>query len=74
MNRTIVVIPTLNEYENVKILLSKFVDVDVDVIFIDDNSTDLTDQIIKNDINVLVTVPSFINQIKNSTSEKNTSL
>ena len=28
--------------------------------------------IIKNDINVLVTVPSFINQIKNSTSEKNT--
>ena len=37
MNRTIVVIPTLNEYENVKILLSKFVDVDVDVIFIDDN-------------------------------------
>ena len=45
MNRTIVVIP-LNEYENVKILL-KFVDVDVDVIFIDDNSTDLTDQIIK---------------------------
>ena len=51
MNRTIVVIPTLNEYENVKILLSKFVDVDVDVIFIDDNSTDLTDQIIKNDIN-----------------------
>ena len=51
MNTTIVVIPTLNEYENVKILLSKFVDVDVDVIFIDDNSTDLTDQIIKNDIN-----------------------
>ena len=51
MNRTIVVIPTLNEYENVKILLNKFVDVDVDVIFIDDNSTDLTDQIIKNDIN-----------------------
>ena len=51
MNRTIVVIPTLNEYENVKILLSKFVDVDVDVIFIDDNSTDLTDQIIKNNIN-----------------------
>ena len=51
MNTTIVVIPTLNEYENVKTLLNKFIDVDVDVVFIDDNSIDLTDQIIENDIN-----------------------
>jgi dolichol-phosphate mannosyltransferase len=50
MNKTIVVIPTLNEYENVEILLDKFLTLDVDVVFIDDNSTDHTDQIIENNI------------------------
>ena len=34
MNKTIVVIPTLNEYENVEILLDKFLTLDVDVVFI----------------------------------------
>ena len=38
MNKTIIVIPTLNEYENVEILLDEFVKLDVDVVFIDDNS------------------------------------
>ena len=50
MNKTIVVIPTLNEYENVEILLDKFLTLDVDVVFIDDNSIDHTDQIIENNI------------------------
>ena len=50
MNRKIVVIPTLNEFENVVILLNEFLNLDVDVVFIDDNSTDGTDQIIKNNI------------------------
>jgi dolichol-phosphate mannosyltransferase len=50
MNKTIIVIPTLNEYENVEILLANFLTLDVDVVFIDDNSTDQTDQIIENNI------------------------
>ena len=50
MNKTIVVIPTLNEYENVEILLDKLLTLDVDVVFIDDNSIDHTDQIIENNI------------------------
>ena len=50
MNKTIVVIPTLNEYENVEILLDEFLTLDVDVVFIDDNSIDHTDQIIENNI------------------------
>lgn len=50
MNSTIIVIPTLNEYENVEILLTEFSKLDVDVVFIDDNSTDGTDHIIKNNI------------------------
>ena len=50
MNTTIIVIPTLNEYENVEILLDEFVKLDVDVVFIDDNSTDGTDQTIENNI------------------------
>jgi dolichol-phosphate mannosyltransferase len=47
MNKTIIVIPTLNEYENVKILLNEFLKLDVDVIFIDDNSSDLTYKLIE---------------------------
>lgn len=50
MNTIIIVIPTLNEYENVEILLNDFSKLDVDVVFIDDNSTDGTVQIIKNNI------------------------
>jgi dolichol-phosphate mannosyltransferase len=50
MKRTIIVIPTLNEYENVCILLDEFLKLDIDVVFVDDNSTDGTDQIIKNNI------------------------
>jgi len=50
MNKTIIVILTLNEYENVEILLVNFLTLDVDVVFIDDNSTDQTDQIIENNI------------------------
>ena len=50
MNTTIIVIPTLNEYENVEILLDEFVKLDVDVVFIDDNSTDGTDETIENNI------------------------
>ena len=50
MNTTIIVIPTLNEYENVEILLDEFVKLDVDVVFIDDNSIDGTDQTIENNI------------------------
>ena len=50
MNKTIIVIPTLNEYENVQILLDKFLKLDVDVVFIDDNSIDHTDIIIENNI------------------------
>jgi glycosyltransferase involved in cell wall biosynthesis len=50
MKRTIIVIPTLNEYENVCILLDEFLKLEIDVVFVDDNSTDRTDQIIKNNI------------------------
>ena len=50
MNTTIIVIPTLNEFENVEILLNEFVKLDVDVVFIDDNSIDGTDQTIENNI------------------------
>ena len=50
MNTTIIVIPTLNEYENVEILLDEFVKLDVDVVFIDDSSIDGTDQTIENNI------------------------
>ena len=50
MNTTIIVIPTLNEFENVEILLDEFVKLDVDVVFIDDNSIDGTDQTIENNI------------------------
>ena len=48
MNKTIIVIPTLNEYENVKTLLHEFLKFDVDVIFVDDNSSDLTYKLIEN--------------------------
>ncbi len=50
MNTTIIVIPTLNEYENVEILLTKFLKLDVDVVFIDDNSDDHTGQIIEDNL------------------------
>jgi len=50
MNTTIIVIPTLNENENIQILLYEFEKLDVDVVFIDDNSTDGTDLTIKNNI------------------------
>lgn len=47
MNNIIIIIPTLNEYENVEILLSEFLKLNVDVVFIDDNSIDFTDQLIE---------------------------
>ena len=50
MNTTIIVIPTFNEYENVEILLEQFIQLDVDVVFIDDNSIDRTGEIIKSNL------------------------
>ena len=50
MNTTIIVIPTLNEYENVEILLTEFLKLDVDVVFIDDNSGDDTRKVIQDNL------------------------
>jgi len=48
---SLVIIPTYNEAENVDILLSKIFDQDVDILFIDDASTDGTAEKIKNWMN-----------------------
>ena len=47
MSKAIAVIPTLNEYKNVKVLLEEFLNFQLDVIFIDDNSTDQTQELIR---------------------------
>tara|TARA_B100000900_G_scaffold397211_1_gene397319 strand:+ start:13630 stop:14331 length:702 start_codon:yes stop_codon:yes gene_type:complete len=47
MSKAIAVIPTLNEYKNVKVLLEEFLNFQLDVIFIDDNSSDQTQELIQ---------------------------
>ena len=49
MNNIIIVIPTLNEKENIKILFNKLTATNLvfDLLFIDDNSSDGSQEIIK---------------------------
>ena len=49
MNNIIIVIPTLNEKENIKILFNKLTAINIvfDLLFIDDNSSDGSQEIIK---------------------------
>ena len=54
MNNIIIVIPTLNEKENIKILFNKLTAINLvfDLLFIDDNSSDGSQEIIKELINL----------------------
>ena len=49
MNNIIIVIPTLNEKENIKILFNKLTATNIafDLLFIDDNSSDGSQEVIK---------------------------
>jgi len=51
MINTVVIIPTLNEEKNIKILIQKIFKIqkNIDIFFIDDGSTDNTQKIIKNE-------------------------
>ena len=50
MNDVIIILPTLNEKENIAILFEKLskVNISFDLLFIDDNSNDGTQELIKN--------------------------
>ena len=47
-NKTLVVIPTYNESENIDSFIRQFNDVDVDILIVDDNSPDGTGHIVSN--------------------------
>ncbi len=49
MNNVIIIIPTLNEKENIEILINQLVTTNIvfDLLFIDDNSNDGTQELIK---------------------------
>ena len=49
MNDIIIVVPTLNEKENIKILFNKLTTTNIkfDLIFVDDNSSDRSQEVIK---------------------------
>lgn len=51
MSKTVIVIPTLNENENVEILLEQLIEFDINVVFVDDNSTDGTRKTIETNQN-----------------------
>ena len=50
MNNVIIIVPTLNEKENIEILINQLVTTNIvfDLLFIDDNSNDGTQEVIKN--------------------------
>ena len=50
MNNTIIIIPTINEKENIEILFNKLTEINIkfDLLFIDDNSNDGSQEVIKN--------------------------
>ena len=50
MNNTIIIIPTINEKENIEILFNKLTEINLefDFLFIDDNSNDGSQEVIKN--------------------------
>ena len=49
MNNIIIIIPTLNEKKNIKFLFDKLITTNIrfDLLFIDDNSSDGTQELIK---------------------------
>ena len=49
MNNVIIIVPTLNEKENIEILFKKLntINIRFDLLFIDDNSNDGTQEVIK---------------------------
>ena len=49
MNNVIIIVPTLNEKENIEILVNQLVTTNIafDLLFIDDNSNDGTQEVIK---------------------------
>ena len=49
MNNVIIIVPTLNEKENIEILINQLVTTNIvfDLLFIDDNSNDGTQKVIK---------------------------
>ena len=49
MNNVIIIVPTLNEKENIEILINQLVTTNIvfDLLFIDDNSNDGTQEVIK---------------------------
>ena len=49
MNNVIIIVPTLNEKENIEILINQLVITNIvfDLLFIDDNSNDGTQEVIK---------------------------
>ena len=49
MNNVIIIVPTLNEKENIDILINQLVTTNIvfDLLFIDDNSNDGTQEVIK---------------------------
>ena len=51
MSKTVIVIPTLNENENVEILLEQLIEFDINVVFVDDNSKDGTRKTIETNQN-----------------------
>ena len=50
MNNTIIIIPTVNEKKNIEILFNKLTETNMefDLLFIDDNSNDGSQEVIKN--------------------------
>ena len=50
MNNTIIIIPTINEKKNIEILFNKLTEINIkfDLLFIDDNSNDGSQEVIKN--------------------------
>ena len=49
MNNVIIIVPTLNEKENIEILINQLVTTNIvfDLLFVDDNSNDGTQKVIK---------------------------
>ena len=50
MNDIVIIIPTLNEKDNIEILVNKLksTNIELDILFVDDNSTDGSQEIIRN--------------------------
>ncbi len=54
INKSIIIIPTFNESENIELIINKIISIDDsnDVLVVDDNSPDGTSEIVKNQINI----------------------